>query len=43
MTEPPIESIYSSIISLQSLRMMMFIGELNDYETCSGDIGNAYL
>jgi hypothetical protein len=43
MTEPPMESPHSSIVSLLSLRMMMFIGELNNYEMCSGDIGNAYL
>ena len=43
MTEPPNESPYSSVVSLQYLRMMMFIGELNGYEMCDGDIGNAYL
>jgi hypothetical protein len=43
MTEPPIESPYLSVVSLQSLRMVMFIRELNGYEMCAGDIGNAYL
>jgi Reverse transcriptase (RNA-dependent DNA polymerase) len=43
MTEPPVESPYLSVVSLQSLRMMMFIDELNGYEMCAGNIGNAHL
>ncbi len=38
MTEPPIESQYSSVVSLQSLRMMMLIGELNGNEMYAGDM-----
>jgi hypothetical protein len=43
MTEPPVESPYLSVVSLQSLRMMIFIDELNGYEMCAGNIGNAHL
>ena len=37
------ESTYLSVVSLRSLRMVMFIGELNGHEMRAGDIGNAYL
>ena len=37
------ESVYSSIISLRSVRMLAFIAELNDLELWATDIGNAYL
>jgi hypothetical protein len=43
VTDPPIESSYCSVVLLQSLRMMMFIGKLNDFEMCLGDIDNEYL
>jgi hypothetical protein len=43
MTEPPNKSPYASVVSLQSLRRVIFISELNCYEMCAGDIGNAYL
>jgi len=43
MTETPKESTYSSVVSLKSLRCVMFIAELNELEMCAGDIGNAYL
>ena len=34
---------YLSVVLLQSLRTVMFIGELNDMKMCAGNIGNAYL
>ena len=34
---------YSSVVSLRSMRMVIFLSELNDLELCAGDIGNAYL
>ena len=43
MTDPPKDTTYSSVVSLQSLRTVMFIGELNGMKMCAGDIGNAYL
>ena len=43
LTEIPIDSIYSSEVSLKGLRLVTFIAELNGLETWSTDIGNAYL
>ncbi len=43
LTEVPLESVYSGVVSLRGLRMMLFLAELNGYETWSTDIGNAYL
>ena len=43
MTEPPIDSVYSGVVSLLSLRLALLIGELNGLTPMVGDIGNAYL
>ena len=43
MTEPPKESVYSSVASLRSVRMVCFLAELNGLELMTGDVGNAYL
>ena len=43
LTDIPIESVYSGVVSLRGLRMVMFLAELNDLDTCATDIGNAYL
>ena len=43
MTPTPISSVYSSVVSLQGLRICLFLGELNGLEAWSTDIGNAYL
>ena len=43
MTETPIDSVYSGVVSLKSIRMIAFIAELNGLETWSTDIGSAYL
>jgi hypothetical protein len=43
LTETPIDSVYSSVVSLRGIRILTFIAELNDMETWSTDIGNAYL
>ena len=43
LTETPIDSVYSGVISLKSIRMVAFIAELNGLETWSTDIGSAYL
>ena len=43
MTPEPEESIYSSIATLQSLRIIVFLAELNGLCLMQGDIGNAYL
>jgi hypothetical protein len=43
MTDPPKDSTYSSVVSLRSLRTVMFIGELNGMTMKAADVGNAYL
>ena len=43
LTKEPVESIYSGVVSLRSLRMVVFLSQLNDLETWGADVGNAYL
>ena len=43
LTNVPTESVYSGVISLHRICLLLFIAELNNLETCSMDIGNAYL
>ena len=43
LTDPFDENYFSSVISLRSMRLVIFIACLNQLELCSGDIGNAYL
>jgi len=43
LTGPNEDTYYSSVVSLRSMRIVLFLAELNDLETCAGDIGNAYL
>ena len=43
LTEPPKDSVYSSVASLRSIRMVTFLAELNDLELMAADVGNAYL
>ena len=43
MTDTPIDSTYSSVVSLRGLKATIFIAELNNLETLSTDVGNAYL
>ena len=42
LTEIPINSVYSGVVSLKSLRTVIFLAELNGLETWATDIGNAY-
>jgi hypothetical protein len=42
-TDPPKESVYSSIISRDSVHLAFTIAELNDLEILSADVQNAYL
>ena len=42
-TDPPRDSVYSGVASLQSLRIVCFLAELNGLKVTGGDIGNAYL
>ena len=43
LTIEPVESIYSGVVSLRSLRMVVFLSQLNDLEIWGADVGNAYL
>ena len=43
LTDTPIDSVYSSVVSLRSIRILAFLAELNHLEFWSTDIGNAYL
>ena len=43
LTETPIDSVYSGVVSLKSVRLIAFIAELNGLDTWSTDIGSAYL
>jgi hypothetical protein len=43
LTDVPIDSVYSGVVSLRGLRMMIFLTELNQLELWVTDIGNAYL
>ena len=43
LTNLPVESVYSGVVSLKSLRICIFLAELNDLELWGCDVGNAYL
>ena len=43
VTPDPIESICSGIVSISTLRLVIFLAKLNNLEVCGADIGNAYL
>ena len=42
-TGTPVDSVYSGVVSLQGVRIVTFLAELNDMELWSTDVGNAYL
>ena len=43
LTEVPVESVYSGVISLRGIRLMIFLAEMNQMETWGTDISSAYL
>jgi hypothetical protein len=43
LTDIPVDSVYSGVVSLKGLRMLLFLAELNNLQTWATDIGNAYL
>jgi hypothetical protein len=43
LTDIPLESMYSGVISLRGLRIITFLSELNGLDLWATDIGNAYL
>ena len=42
LIKEPVESIYSGVVSLRSLRMVVFLSQLNSLEIWGADVGNAY-
>lgn len=43
LTDVPVDSVYSGVVSIRGLKMMVFLAELNGLDTWATDIGNAYL
>jgi hypothetical protein len=43
LTDIPLESVYSGVVSLCGLRIITFLAELNGLDLWATDIGNAYL
>ena len=43
LTKEHVESIYSGVVSLRSLRMVVFLSQLNNLEIWGADVGNSYL
>ena len=43
MTGPNIDTYYSRVISLRSIRTIVFLSELNNIDTCAGYIRVSYL
>ena len=43
MTHPPKDSVYSSVVSLRSIRTITFLAGLNGLTLMAGGVGNAYL
>ena len=43
LTPEPVESIYSGVVSLRNLKLVIFLGKLNNLELWGADIGNAHL
>jgi Reverse transcriptase (RNA-dependent DNA polymerase) len=43
LTDIPLESVYSGVVSLRGFRIVLFLAELNQLELWTTDIDNAYL
>jgi hypothetical protein len=43
LTDIPLESVYSGVVSLRGLRIITFLAKLNGLDLWATDIGNAYL
>jgi hypothetical protein len=43
LTDTPIDSVYSSVVSLRGICMLAFLAELNKLELWATDMGSAYL
>ena len=43
LTDIPLDSVYSGVVSLQGFLLVLFLAELNDLQLWATEIGNAYL
>jgi hypothetical protein len=43
LTDPPVESVYSSVVMRESIRIMFLIATLNDLDILNADVQNAYI
>jgi hypothetical protein len=43
LTDIPLESVYSGVVSLRGFRIGLFLAELNHLKIWATDIGNAYI
>jgi len=43
LTDPPVESVYSSVVTRESVRIMFLIAALNDLDIIGADVQNAYI
>jgi hypothetical protein len=43
LTDPITESVYSGVVSLQGIRLITFLSQLNELEHWGNDVGNDYL
>jgi hypothetical protein len=43
LTDPPAESVYSSVVTRESVRIMFLIAALNNLEVLGADVQNAYI
>jgi hypothetical protein len=43
LTDIPLESLYSGVVSKRGFRIVLFLAELNNLEIWATDIGNAFL
>ena len=43
LSPEPVENIYSGVVSVRNLRLVIFLGKLNNLDTWGADIGNTYL
>jgi hypothetical protein len=43
LTDIPLGSVYSGVVSLRGIRTLIFLAELNKLDTWATNIGNAYL
>jgi len=43
LTDIPLDSVYSGVVSLRGFRLVVFLAELNHLQLWATDIGNAYL